>query len=78
MSHTHTHTHRQKDAQHHSLVTDETQIKTMRYYYTPVRMAKIKSTGQTKIDKNMEKLLVGTEDSTTTLENSWVLFPEAD
>lgn len=54
-----------------SLVTDEIEIKNMRYHYIP-KKAKIKKVDQIKTGKNVKKLLVGIKQYTT-LENSWAV-----
>jgi hypothetical protein len=57
-----------------SLVIGEMQIKTtMRFYLTPVRMAKIKTSGENTLERmwgkrNTPPLLVGLKTGTTTLE----------
>jgi hypothetical protein len=61
-----------------SLVIRKMQIKTtLRFYLTPVRMAKIKNSGDSRCWRGCGErrvftppLLVGLQDGTTTLENS--------
>lgn len=58
-----------RDAQHY--VIRELQIKTTRYHYTSIRMAKIQNTWQHQmLAMNSHSLMVGVQNGTATLEDS--------